>query len=113
MQYKIDNMRIYSYYKLKVALGKNTRQGEKYMGESKVITLYHGEKGNLIKITSLSLEGVMRRRLLDLGFVPGAIVEVVKKSPLGDPIAYRVSQTTIALRKEESIRIEGELMNNG
>ncbi|MEH6947280.1 FeoA family protein, partial [Bacillus sp. JJ634] len=49
--------------------------------------------------------------LLDLGFVPGAVVEVLRKSPLGDPIAFRVSQTSIALRKEESLRIEGELIN--
>ncbi len=77
------------------------------------INLAHGEKGNIIRITSLNLDGVMRRRLLDLGFVAGALVEVVRKSPLGDPIAYRVSQTTIALRKEESSKIEGELVSNG
>lgn len=82
------------------------------MCESNKISLFQGKKGNLIKISSISLEGVMRRRLLDLGFVPGAIVEVVKKSPLGDPIAFRVSQTTIALRKEESMKIEGELVNH-
>jgi len=83
------------------------------MDKPKIIKLVHGEKGNVIKITSLNLDGVMRRRLLDLGFVTGAIVEVVRKSPLGDPIAFRVSQTTIALRKEESSRIEGELVSNG
>ncbi|TKC18035.1 FeoA family protein [Robertmurraya kyonggiensis] len=82
------------------------------MDESNKISLFQGKKGNLIKISSISLEGVMRRRLLDLGFVPGAIVEVIKKSPLGDPIAFRVSQTTIALRKEESMKIEGELVNH-
>jgi ferrous iron transport protein A len=75
--------------------------------------LVNGEKGNLIRITSLNLDGVMRRRLLDLGFVTGAIVEVVRKSPLGDPIAFRVSQTTIALRKEESSQIEGMLITDG
>ncbi|MCM3164317.1 MULTISPECIES: FeoA family protein [Bacillaceae] len=80
------------------------------MDITKKISLYQGKKGNFIKITSLLLEGVMRRRLLDLGFVPGAIVEVVRKSPLGDPIAFRVSQTTVALRKEESMKIKGELM---
>jgi ferrous iron transport protein A len=79
----------------------------------KIMKLVDGEKGNLIQITSLNLDGVMRRRLLDLGFVTGAIVEVIRKSPLGDPIAYRVSQTTIALRKEESSRIEGVLMTDG
>lgn len=83
------------------------------MGKPKSIKLVQGEKGNLIKITSLNLDGVMRRRLLDLGFVTGAMVEVVRKSPLGDPIAFRVSQTTIALRKEESSKIEGELISNG
>jgi len=83
------------------------------MANTKKIKLVNGQKGNVIKITSLNLEGVMRRRLLDLGFVAGALVEVVRKSPLGDPIAFRVSQTTIALRKEESSRIEGELLSNG
>ena len=83
------------------------------MAGTKKIKLVNGEKGNVIKITSLNLEGVMRRRLLDLGFVTGALVEVVRKSPLGDPIAFRVSQTTIALRKEESSQIEGELLLNG
>jgi ferrous iron transport protein A len=83
------------------------------VGVPKIIKLVNGEKGNLIKITALNLDGVMRRRLLDLGFVAGALVEVIRKSPLGDPIAFRVSQTTIALRKEESSRIEGELLPNG
>jgi ferrous iron transport protein A len=81
------------------------------MDESNVIKLFEGKIGDFIRITHLNLDGVMRRRLLDLGFVPGAIVEVLRKSPLGDPTAYRVSQTSIALRKEESLRIQGELIN--
>lgn len=83
------------------------------MSHPQFITLAQGEIGNVIKITSLNLDGVMRRRLLDLGFVLGALVEVIRKSPLGDPIAFRVSQTTIALRKEESSKIKGELISNG
>ena len=83
------------------------------MSQAQIITLDHAEIGNVIKITSLNLDGVMRRRLLDLGFVLGALVEVIRKSPLGDPIAFRVSQTTIALRKEESSKIKGELISNG
>ena len=87
--------------------------GEIKMNKPKMIRLHNGEKGNVIKITSLNVEGVMRRRLLDLGFVPGAFVEVIRKSPLGDPVAFRVHQTVIALRKEESLQIEGELISNG
>lgn len=81
------------------------------MSLSKNLTLYEGKKGDIIRITHLGISGVMRRRLLDLGFVPGAVVEVIRKSPLGDPIAFRVSQTSIALRKEESQKIEGELIH--
>lgn len=80
------------------------------MTQSNIIKLFEANKGDSIRITHLDIDGVMRRRLLDLGFVPGAIVEVLRKSPLGDPIAFRVSQTSIALRKEESLRIQGELI---
>ncbi|WP_442594380.1 FeoA family protein [Neobacillus sp. D3-1R] len=82
------------------------------MDKSNIIKLSNGKKGETVKITQISIDGVMRRRLLDLGFVPGATVEVIRKSPLGDPIAFRVSQTVIALRKEESDRIEGVLMQS-
>ncbi|WP_195572380.1 FeoA family protein [Paenibacillus sp. 1001270B_150601_E10] len=64
--------------------------------------------GNHVRITRLEVQGVMRRRLLDLGFVPGNRIEVLQKSPLGDPIAFRVNNTTIALRSEESSLIWGE-----
>lgn len=81
------------------------------MNESNILTLFDANIGDAVRITHLDIKGVMRRRLLDLGFVPGAIVKVLRKSPLGDPIAFRVSQTTIALRKEESTKIEGELVS--
>jgi ferrous iron transport protein A len=97
---------------LKVALGKQMGREEKQMDGAKKIRLLDGKIGSFIRITSMDIDGVMRRRLLDLGFVPGAIVEVIRRSPLGDPMAFRVSQTTIALRKEESMRIEGELINH-
>jgi ferrous iron transport protein A len=97
---------------IKVAYGKQIGQEEKHMGEVKKIRLFDGKNGNLIRITSLNIEGVMRRRLLDLGFVPGTVVEIIRRSPLGDPIAFRVSQTTIALRKEDSMKIEGEVIGH-
>ncbi|WP_121639157.1 FeoA family protein [Virgibacillus sp. Bac330] len=65
--------------------------------------IYQFQIGDRIEITSVELrDDVMRRRLLDLGFVPGATIEIVQKSPLGDPIAFKVFNTTIALRQEES-----------
>ncbi|ENQ3079090.1 FeoA family protein [Bacillus sp. WLY-B-L8] len=68
--------------------------------------------GQLVQIEKIRLEGTMKRRLLDLGFIPGATIKVLQKSPLGDPTAYQVSNTTIALRNEESSLILGSLIGD-
>jgi DtxR family transcriptional regulator, Mn-dependent transcriptional regulator len=58
------------------------------------------ESGEMAKVLGISQEcrGANRRRLLDLGILPGTAIEVDLKSPLRDPIAYRVKNTSIALR---------------
>jgi ferrous iron transport protein A len=62
--------------------------------------------GGRVAVTNLRAEGAERRRLLDLGFSIGAVVETVRMSPLGDPVAYRVRGSTVALRREQAERIE-------
>ena len=48
----------------------------------------------------------LERRLLELGFVEGARVEILHEGPVGrDPIAVRVNNTTIALRRREAMAI--------
>jgi ferrous iron transport protein A len=45
-------------------------------------------------------------RLLELGFVEGASVEVLHEGPIGrDPLAVRVNGATIALRRREAMAI--------
>jgi DtxR family Mn-dependent transcriptional regulator len=46
--------------------------------------------------------GAERRRLLDLGLLPGTRVEAVMISPSGDPTAYRIRDALIALRREQA-----------
>jgi DtxR family Mn-dependent transcriptional regulator len=46
--------------------------------------------------------GAERRRLLDLGIVGGTIIQAELVSPSGDPTAYRVRDTLIALRSEQA-----------
>ncbi len=60
-----------------------------------------GEQARVISL-SAACRGAERRRLLDLGFVPGTLIEVEMISPTGDPIAYRVRGTVIALRNEQA-----------
>lgn len=61
--------------------------------------------GSYALVAQIEAEGVSRRRLLDLGLVPGTRVEVVRRSPLGDPVAYNIRGAIIALREEESRRV--------
>jgi ferrous iron transport protein A len=84
--------------------------GVNSMVQSNFLPLSQFQMGSLVQIEKVQLEGTMKRRLLDLGFIPGAAVKVLQKSPLGDPVAYQVSNTTIALRKEESSLIFGSLI---
>ena len=53
-------------------------------------------------VAGLAVGGAMGCRLRDLGFLPGASVEALGNSPLGDPIAYLVRGTVIALRRRDA-----------
>ena len=64
-----------------------------------------GQTATVKKIHNQSTE---RRRLLDLGILPGTRIENVMPSPLGDPVAYRVRSSVIALRREQAQLIEIE-----
>ena len=56
-------------------------------------------------IDNLNCTGHIRRRMLDLGLIKGTKIIPVFKSPSGDPIAYEIRKTLIALRKEDSSNI--------
>lgn len=64
-------------------------------------SLKAGETGVILGISKES-RGENRRRLLDMGFVRGTEVTATNISPMGDPIAYTVRETLIALRNEQA-----------
>jgi len=51
------------------------------------------------------LQGLTRRRLLDLGVTPGTVITAEMVSLFGDPRAYRVRGTLIALRREQAEKV--------
>jgi len=76
------------------------------------MTLYElnqGEKGVVVKLHGT---GAFRRRLMEMGFVPGQVVSVVKKAPLKDPVEYSIMGYNISLRNEEAKHIEISLPEN-
>ena len=50
-------------------------------------------------------EGAMRRRLFDLGLVPGTTVTCTAVSPAGDPAAYLIRGAVIALRRKDAAEV--------
>lgn len=63
-----------------------------------------GEEGTILGIAK-ALRGQQRRRLMDLGIVPGTKIEAELESLTGDPVAYRVRGTSVALRKQQTDKI--------
>jgi len=60
------------------------------------------QAGDRAQVVEIRGSGKHQRRMLDMGFVPGAEVTIVRKAPLGDPVEYRVKGTAVALRRREA-----------
>lgn len=62
------------------------------------------DPGSHVRVVTLSqrLRGSERRRLLDLGLLPGTRIGVEMRSPGGDPVAYDIRGALIALRKDQA-----------
>lgn len=61
--------------------------------------------GDTVVITGYKDFAPLRRRLEDMGFIAGTKVSCVSRSPLGDPYAYLVRRTLLALRREDAGQI--------
>ena len=57
-------------------------------------------------ITKVKGYGAFRKRITEMGFVPGVAVKVIKKAPLGDPMEIEIMGYRISLRKNEGNLIE-------
>lgn len=61
--------------------------------------------GEKCKVKKLVSDGLLRRRLLDLGIINDTVIESLQKSPSGDPVAYLIRGAVIALRSEAASMI--------
>ena len=79
-----------------------------YLKLSDILT---GEECVVVKVHG---HGSFRNRIVEMGFVKGEKVAVVKNAPLHDPIEYRLMDSHISLRRSEArlievVRISGEI----
>ncbi len=72
---------------------------------STLLALKNNEKGRVIGI-SRACRGPQRRRLMDLGVVPGTVISKELSSLGGDPAAYKIKDTLIALRSDQAKMIQ-------
>ncbi|NLI30875.1 MAG: ferrous iron transport protein A [Nitrospiraceae bacterium] len=70
-----------------------------------LVELKPGQKGRIVQIGGL---GPLKRRLMDMGVVPGEEISIEKTAPLGDPIEVRIKSYNLSLRKNEAKEIQVE-----
>lgn len=62
-----------------------------------------GEKAVIVKVLG---HGGFRKRIIEMGFVRGQMVEAIQSAPLLDPVKYKVMQYEVSLRRSEAENIE-------
>lgn len=51
----------------------------------------------------------IKKRLLDIGFTKGSMIECVRRAAFSGPVAYRIKNTIIALRNSDTKKIHVEV----
>lgn len=71
--------------------------------------LKKGEKAIVVKVCE---HGLFHKRLSEMGFINGKIVEVIRFAPLGDPVVYMILGSEIAIRLDTASMIEVRLISH-
>lgn len=74
-------------------------------------TLYDLKINDSASIKNIYCQNRTKRRMMDLGIVKGTQVRVILNSPSGNPRAYEVRGSVIAIRSEDARKIEVVLWN--
>ncbi|NNF27327.1 MAG: hypothetical protein HKN73_08925 [Gemmatimonadetes bacterium] len=82
-----------------------TSQGEPQLEHATLAGLAIGESAEVVAIAP-TCQGPARRRLLDLGLVPGTQVSARLRSAAGDPVAYEIRGALIALRRGQAEAVQ-------
>ena len=77
-----------------------------------IISLDNLKNGCEAKVINIKTDAALKQRLMEIGFVNGAIVKAIHKSPSGNPKAYLIKGTVIALRNTDASAIFVEVEKN-
>ncbi len=65
-------------------------------------------QGDKVTINKVGGSGAFKKRLLDMGFMKGAEIEIVKYAPLKDPLELVIKEFHVSLRVAEADKIRVE-----
>jgi Fe2+ transport system protein FeoA len=71
-----------------------------------VVTLDQLPLGSSAKVTKITAAGATKKRLMEMGLTPTALVEAIRWAPLGDPMDIKVRGYHLSLRREEAAAVE-------
>ena len=74
------------------------------------MTLKAVKPGTRVMVQKLTGCGKVRRRLMDMGIIPGTVMEVQKIAPLGDPVEIKFKGYNLSLRREEADMVVVEML---
>ena len=64
-------------------------------------------------VSAISGASRIATRLMEMGFVPGTMVEVLRRAPFGGPVQYRVHGTSISMRSTEAACVSVQAASRG
>lgn len=66
--------------------------------------------GEKVRVHSLTMKGTKSKRLMDMGLLPGTIIEISRVAPFGDPVAIKLRGFQMSFRRKEAENIFVELI---
>ncbi len=77
------------------------------MAEKRLDEMERGERGKVIEISSC---GSLRSKIMEMGIVRGAEIEMVRSAPLGDPLEFLLRGYRLTLRRGEAANVLLEVL---
>ena len=76
------------------------------------MTIKTASPGSRVIVQKLQGQGEVKRRLMDMGIIPGTVIQVQKVAPLGDPVEIKFKGYNLSLRWNEAETIVVEILSS-
>lgn len=70
------------------------------------------EPGTVCVVAQVATTGGLASRLMELGFVPGATVQVIRRAPFGGPVQYRLHGVSITMRPADAAVVHVQVLSD-